>query len=630
MDFLLKTAVLERFCDSLCEAVVGQEPASQESLLARLARNNLFLISLDEEGTWYRYHHLFRELLQRRLTQESGSEEIAALHRRAGMWLAAHGFTEAALRHLLTAGDVETAVSLIETQRHEILNQGKYHLLERWLGLLPEEAVLQRPALLQIKAWIMRWQAKFQAMPALLLQAETLLASETVMAASGSVNPDVLRAERDALRAEMAFFQNDFPRSISSAQSALDRLPPYCYFARGLAALFLLIGQQSLGQTEAALEKLNVWLDEDRFQHFAARFCLMVAAGAIYGMIGDLKRLEQIGQHMLQEGLAKEHPLSIAWASHFLGHAYYQWNRLEEAAAHWSTVSKWRYHANSLAYHDAMLGLVLIHYRQKDETQAQQTLDTLTQVMLETNQIQFTPQLEAFRARLALLRGEVGTAVHWLQTGVKPAWMPLWFWETNGITQVKALIAQGTAVSYQEANDLLTSCQQYAEKTASVWLLIQIWTLRALLAQAQDQSEKALTAAEEAVRLAELGGYLRLFVELGPDMAVLLAQLANRGIAPAYIGRILNVFRADQLPEPEMLTVRELGILALLQQGLSDKEIANRLFLSVLTVKKHNRNIYQKLDVNNRRQAAAKAKTLFPLAEILPKYSQSTPFLSLY
>jgi LuxR family maltose regulon positive regulatory protein len=331
-------------------------------------------------------------------------------------------------------------------------------------------------------------------------------------------------------------------------------------------------------------------------------------------MIGDLKRLEQIGQHMLQEGLAKEHPLSIAWASHFLGHAYYQWNRLEEAAAHWSTVSKWRYHANSLAYHDAMLGLVLIHYRQKDETQAQQTLDTLTQVMLETNQIQFTPQLEAFRARLALLRGEVGTAVHWLQTGVKPAWMPLWFWETNGITQVKALIAQGTAVSYQEANDLLTSCQQYAEKTASVWLLIQIWTLRALLAQAQDQSEKALTAAEEAVRLAELGGYLRLFVELGPDMAVLLAQLANRGIAPAYIGRILNVFRADQLPEPEMLTVRELGILALLQQGLSDKEIANRLFLSVLTVKKHNRNIYQKLDVNNRRQAAAKAKTLFPLA----------------
>ncbi len=612
MDFLLKTAVLEQFCDSLCEAVVGQEPGHSESLLARLSRNNLFLMSLDEQGTWFRYHHLFRELLQRRLAQEWEAEEIAALHRRAGEWLAAHGFMEAALHHLLTAGDVETAVTLIETQRHEILNQGNFHLLARWLGLLPEEAVLQRPTLLQIKAWTMRWQGKFQAMPSLLQQAETLLASETVMTAGGSIDPDILRGERDTLRAEMAFFQNDFPRCITLAQSALDRLPPHCAFARGLAVLFVLVGQQSLGQTEAALENLGVWLDEDRFQLHAARYGLLLAAGAIYGMVGDLKRLEQIGKHLLQAGLAEEHPLSIAWASHFLGHAYFQWNRLDEAAAHWSAVAKWRYHANFMVYHDAMLGLVLIYHSQGNVGQAQQTLDTLSQVMLEINQIQFIPQLEAFRARLALLHGEVGKAGHWLQSGVKPARASLWFWEANDTTHIKALMAQGTAASYQEAGDLLTSCQQYAEETASVWLLIQIRALQALLAQAQDQSEKALTAAEEAVRLAEPGGYLRLFVELGPDMAVLLAQLAKRGFAPAYIGRILAVFRADQLPEPEMLTVRELEILALLAQGLSDKEIAERLFLSVLTVKKHNRNIYQKLGVNGRRHAAAKAKTLPP------------------
>jgi LuxR family maltose regulon positive regulatory protein len=308
--------------------------------------------------------------------------------------------------------------------------------------------------------------------------------------------------------------------------------------------------------------------------------------------------------------LAKEHPLSITWASHFLGHAYYQWNRLEEAAAHWSTVAKWRYHANFMVYHDAMLGLVLIYHSQGNVQQAQQTLDNLSQVMLEINQIQFTPQLEAFRARLALLRGEVGIAVHWLQTGVKPARASLWFWETNDITHVKALIAQGTAVSHQEANDLLTSCQQYAEETASVWLLIQIWALRALLARARGKQEAALDAAKHAVQLAEPGGYLRLFVELGTEMADLLAQLAARGVAPAYIDRILAVFRADQSLEEDTLTSRELEILALLQKGLSDKEIAERLVLSVLTVKKHNHNIYQKLGVNGRRQAAAKAKTL--------------------
>jgi LuxR family maltose regulon positive regulatory protein len=257
-----------------------------------------------------------------------------------------------------------------------------------------------------------------------------------------------------------------------------------------------------------------------------------------------------------------------------------------------------------------MLGLVLIHHSQKDETRAQQTLDMLTQFMLEINQVQFAPQVESFRARLALLRGEVGAAVHWLQTGVQPARMSLWFWEANDITRVKVLIAQGMAVSYQEAAELLTSCQQYAEETASVWLLIQIWALRALLAQAQSQQEAALAAGERAVRLAEPGGYLRLFVELGAEMADLLAQLAARDVAPKYIERILAVFRADQLLDEEILTRRELEILALLQQGLTNKEIAGRLVLSVLTVKKHNRNIYQKLGVNRRREAVAEAKKL--------------------
>jgi LuxR family maltose regulon positive regulatory protein len=372
----------------------------------------------------------------------------------------------------------------------------------------------------------------------------------------------------------------------------------------------MLIGQQSLGETEAALEKLYVWLDEDRFQHYAARYCLLLAAGAIYGMAGDLKRLEQIGQHLLQAGLAKEHPLSITWASHFLGHAHYHWNRLEEAAAHWSTVAKWPYQANFLVYQDAMLGLVLVYHSQGDETKARQTLDTLTQVMLEINQIQSTAQVESFRTRLALLCGDVDTAVHWLQTGLKPTWRSLWFWEANDMTRIKALIAQGTAISHQEAEDLLTSSQQFAEGTANVWLLIQIWALRALLAQAWGKQEAALDAVKHAVHLAEPGGYLRIFVEMGAEMADLLTQLAASGVAPAYIDRILAVFRADQLLEEDALTSRELEILALLQKGLSDKEIAERLVLSLLTVKKHNRNIYQKLGVNGRRQAAAKAKIL--------------------
>lgn len=613
LDFLLKTAVLERFNASLCDAVLGQQPAGAKSLLPHLVRSDLFLVSLDEEDIWYRYHPLFQELLLRRLAQECEPEEIAALHRRAGDWLAKHGYTEAALRHLLTAGDVATAVALIEERRHDLLNQGDMHRLNRWLGLLPEEVVARRPALLQLKAWMLRWQAKFQTIPALLQQAESLLAQETEMIAAGSSHPDILRGERDALRGEMAFFQHEFDQCMAYTQSALDRLPRQYFFARGLAALFQLTAQQSLGQTESALRKLNAWLDDEQLQQHIFRYMLLLAAGAIYGANGDLKRLEQTGKFLLKLGLAEGKPLSITWASHFLGHVYYHWNRLDEAYAHWSVVLEWRYQAHFRIYHEAMLGLALLRHSQGDETEARQTLDELTQVLLEVNQVQLTPEVEAFRARLALLRGDVGAAVHWTQSGAQPARLPLWYWEGNELTRVKALLVQGTAVAHQEAADLLASCQQYAEKTANIWLLIQIWALRALLAQAQGQSEEALAAAEQAVRLAEPGGYLRLFVEMGSAMADLLAQVAKRGVAPAYIGRILAVFPTVPTAEPD-LTRREAEILLLLQQGLSNKEIARQLFLSVLTVKRHNRNIYQKLGVKSRRQAIAKAKTLNLLA----------------
>ena len=245
---------------SASAVVAGEGLIGEETFLTYLARSGLFLVSLDEEGTWYRYHHLFQALLLRRLAQEWGPDEIAALHRRAALWLAGHGFIEEALRHLLAAGDVAAAATLIQDQRHDMLNQGEMHRLTRWLELLPEEAVARRPALLQLKAWTLRWQAKLQAVPVLLQQAEALLEQEADAAARGSGDADILRGERDTLRAEMAFFQNEFRACVTYTQSALNRLPPDAYFARGLAVLFQLLAQQSLGQTATALRQLNAWL----------------------------------------------------------------------------------------------------------------------------------------------------------------------------------------------------------------------------------------------------------------------------------------------------------------------------------------------------------------------------------
>jgi LuxR family transcriptional regulator, maltose regulon positive regulatory protein len=451
LDFLLKTSVLERLCDPLCATVVGEGVGDKQPLLADLASSGLFLVALDEERTWYRYHRLFRDLLLRRLAQVWGPDKTAGLHRQAGTWLAGHGFTEEALRHFLAAGDVNAAAVLVEERRHDLLNQGETHRLARWLGSLPEEVIARHPALLQLKAWVLRWQANFPAIPALLQEAEALLGQEKDMLAGESVTPDILRAERDVLRAEMAFFQNHFHQSLAFARSALERLPRHYFFARGLTVLFQLMALKNSGQTEVALRQLNAWLADEQFQHYALRHALLLAAGGIYGSLGDLKRLEQVGRSLLKLGLDLEKPLSITWASHFLGHVYYQWNRLEEAFTHWSAVPEWRYQSHFRPFHEAMLGLALLHHTRGDQAQARQTLDTLTQVSLEMNQLQFIPELEAFRARLACCAAMWRRPSIGRRAALSPARMPLWFWETNELTRVKVLMAQGTDSSRQEA-----------------------------------------------------------------------------------------------------------------------------------------------------------------------------------
>lgn len=612
LDFLLQTSILEQFCAPLCEAVTnssGSSSLSGESFLDRLVQANLFLVPLDEQGEWYRYHHLFQELLRRRLVSEWPVEAIGRLHHRAAMWLAEHGFIEEALRHHLAAGDTEAVVALIEANRHKALNREDFRTLERWLGILPKGVVEARPSLLQLKAWILRLRFNQRAIPPILQEAERLLALDVVDAPFG-VNPDILRGERDALWSEVLFWEGDFQRCLTHAQSAQHRLPLDCYFARGIGAVYLCFAFQAIGQQEFAITLLNEMLDDERLQHHAFKSRQLIALGGIYGKAGDLEHLEQVGRSLLQFGQAENKPLSISWAHYFLGHVYYHWNRLDDASAHWSVVPTLRYHINFRTYHEVMLGLALVQQINGEDEQAKQTISALSQVVMESGENYLMPEVDAFRARLALQRGDVAVALQWAETTTGPAQQPMWFWETSDLTRIKILISAGTADSLQRASELLQTSQDISEAAHDTKQLIEIWALWALIERAQGKTEAALASLNQAVRMARPGGYIRLFVDLGAPMAAMLHQLSVRGVSSDYIGRILTAFPPDQSGDPEALTDRELEILALLQQHLSDKEIAGQLVLSVHTVKRHNHHIYHKLGVNGRRQAVDRAKAL--------------------
>jgi len=609
-EFLLQTSILERFCAPLCTAVFhAAEPSAQQvpDYLDRLERTNLFLVSLDEQKVWYRFHHLFRDLLRQRLAQEYEPETIASLHKHAGVWLAEHKLIEEALRHLLIAGDVDTAVSLIEANRLEVLNREDFRTVERWLSMLPEDVVNTRPSLLLMKAWVMRIDYKLSALPAVLKQVEALQTDVPTGDQHALIIADSLQGESDTLWSEIYFWDSDFRRTHTSGRSALALLPKNYYFARGLAVLYKCQALQAFGQLEKAIILLNEALADEEQQHLAFRIRILIAGITVYGAAGDLWRVKQASQMLIKLGEEERRPLGSGWGNYGLGYVYYQWNELDKAYTYWTSLLKLRYLSHFRSYFESLLGLALVQQLQGDADRAQQTLDSLSLVVMEMGQPRLLPEIASFQARLALLQGNMATAVQWAETTTEPHYSPTWFWETSHLTRIKVYLAQGTAVSLQKAAELLQFDQQAAEAAHEHEQLIEIWALRAMLEAAKDNPQAALAACQQAVERAEPAGHIRFFLDLGPVMAELLRQLAVRGVSVPFIGRILAAFPGEFAPA---LTEQEMQILALLQQGVSNNAIAQQLVISLNTVKKHNRNIYQKLGVHSRDQAIARAKAL--------------------
>jgi LuxR family maltose regulon positive regulatory protein len=226
LDFLLKTSLLDRLCGPLCDAVadIADPVRNSQSYLEWLEQANLFVMPLDNERKWYRYHHLFRELLYNRLKQQAGDEDLATLHVKASVWLADNGFISQALQHALSAANVPQAAKLVEQHRLELLNREDWHTLEKWLNNLPEEIVSQRPALLLSRAWIMGYHFQLAEMVPILEQAEQRLDRGDV--ALSDRDDRALRGEIDALRSGIwATLYNDTQYTIECAERALKSLP---------------------------------------------------------------------------------------------------------------------------------------------------------------------------------------------------------------------------------------------------------------------------------------------------------------------------------------------------------------------------------------------------------------------
>jgi LuxR family maltose regulon positive regulatory protein len=645
-EFLLQTSILDRFCAPLCEAVAGCQPGPSilaageagsegepgiearpfdgQAYLKVLERDNLFIIPLDPERNWYRYHHLFQSMLQQELAAKRNEREVASLHTRAGAWLANHGYIEEALQHALAAGDVSGAARLIEANVHEALNQDRYHTLKRWLQMLPDELVQQRPGLLLAEAWAVQHQLNLDVLLPLVQKAEALLDSGVPQLEPPAI--DALRGEIDFFWGLLAYWQGDAQKSLIHCQRALERLPKARLLARAQVAVYQAFAYQMVGQKDMAAEVTNQSLYRDRMSSDLQTTRLPGALTLVHILSGDLFEAAQTADVALKTAVQGNLANSIGWGHYLSGLLSYEWNDLLGAAQHFSGSLDLQYAFHPRATVDCYSGFALVMQAQGQGEKARAVADDLLDYALESGNPTFVAVARAFQARLMLRQGDLESALRWvLATSHEAEVEPAWVWLENTIlTRARVLIAHGATGSslpggrdpLPVARDILSEQLQTARNTHNTLQMIRTLALLALANDASGHKEGALDAVLEAVSLARHGGFVRTFVDLGQAMASLFHQLAGQGIEPEYVSRIVAAFqylqiagaRLGKLVEP--LTNRQLEILALLARQMTNKEIARDLFISPATVKTHTLSIYRKLDVPNRQQAVIKARAL--------------------
>jgi LuxR family maltose regulon positive regulatory protein len=630
-ELLVRTSVLEQFCAEVCAAILGSDTSYEQiqTTLDWLERSNVLIIRFDEGRGWYRFHHLFQQLLQQRLQRHISTEELATLHRRASAWYAEQGLIEETIQHALAAGDVSNAAHLVETQFLQVLEQEQWGQMERWLRLLPGEQIQGSPGLLVARAWIFWVHGQLNDYPRLLTAAEQLLGTGDSGASDADDPPSrTLHAMIAILWSAFQYFTGQAQASLESARSALAWLPPGEEYIASLALTFLAWSNQACGQEDVALVALNHALKE-RSTHLTSTARLLLAQGRVYLAAGKLPQLEHTARHLLQTAQQADLALSHYWAHWFLGYVSYEWNNLDAAVYHFSVVIANQHQAHFWAVQEAMRGLALAYQAQGSGTQAQETARTLLEWVQEQHNVRELMMAYAFCGRLALLQDEVEQAEPWLEmAGEQEVLGPMLFFEDPPITKVRLLLARGDEVSVAQGQALLAHLLQHVEALHITPKTIQVLALQAWAYNLQGRESEALEGLERALALARPGGFIRTFADL-PPLVKVLQDLRKRRKARQQVDRKFDTYlqhllaamssRAAPLVSREALlrqesleplTDRELQILHLLDKDLTNKEIARELVVTTGTVKVHISNVYRKLSVNNRRAAVSLAKAL--------------------
>jgi LuxR family transcriptional regulator, maltose regulon positive regulatory protein len=637
--FLLETSLLERLSGGLCDAVTGRDDS--QAMLERVERAGLFLVPLDEVRGWWRYHHLFADLLRVRLQQQRPGR-VPALHRAAAAWCEDHGLADDAVRHALAAGDPAWAARLVERYADAFLLHSEDATLQRWLAGLPAGLAGSRPRLLLAQARLALLSHRAEAAEVALDAAERALASAPGVA-DEPFEPSVGRAASlfanipAAIayeRAVLAALRGDAEHAIVFASQALANLGEGEWMLASHVGGYLGVAEWLRGRLAEAERALSSSIGQWR----AAGQPTVIARGSY--RLGQVQRAQgrlDAALGIYRQALDITAPpgrtalpaAGIAYVG--LAEVAYQRNELDTALGHVSEgIGACRQMNFTQPLATGLATLAWIRQAHGDAPGAREAMEEARQAGTGPGVAALLDPVPAQLARLQLAQGDVAAAARWArQRGLGPDDEPGYPREPEYLVLARVLLAQDRPGAALALLERLHAAAVSQDRAGSV---IEIQALQALALAAAGEETAAVDALAGALTLACPQGYVRVFADEGPPMAALLGalvaaqraeQAAARGVPLGCLARVLGAF-GEKAAAPgagrgavavvpglvEQLTARELEVLALLAAGAPNPRIAEQLVVSLDTVKKHVSHLLGKLGAANRTEAVTRARQL--------------------
>ncbi|MFK5857151.1 MAG: response regulator [Bacteroidota bacterium] len=624
-DQLIDSSVLDRFCAELIGEIMlatnktEQKITEGEELIQWLIKSNLFIIPLDNEQKWFRYHHLFKDLLQNQSRKLRTKKQINEIYRKASKWFENNDFISEAIDLSMKAKDTDTAVKIISDHWEDTIDKDLWYIVEGWLNLLPDKVIVKSGSLLLARMWITIQSLRLEDVPALIELIE-------------KYPDDLAQTEQGYLAFAKSLINYsicDTQKALDYSEQALQLIPKKYYCMRGDINAWRIVELQSSGKgkmgVEMAKEELkNVNTRDDHPQLMR----LVLRPNFVYIIDANLPALRTGMDSFFK--VPNISPYILGFGLYFRAIICWWGYDLEGVVRKFDILIKKRFQTALTMGIEGYICTALALQEMNRQQDVTDVIKRATDFVMELDNSLLTSILDSAKARLNLKQGNLEAAEKWLNSkkhsGIDPSML---YWvEIPAITQCRVLIAIATSDSLNKALELLREYREYSESFFHKLRTIEVAVLQAHAYFKLQNEKDASETLKYALELAADGEWIRPFVEVAEELKSLLTNLKEQNVKPGFIDEILDhlkqetvksilddemqiqEFKQHEKENLSLLTSKEMDVLHCIEEGLRNQEIASKLYNSEGTIKKHVSNMFQKMNVRNRLSLIIRAKEI--------------------